>query len=220
MRYFDLSHPVVHGMISCPGLPGPVVDAHLSREASRGRYAPGTEFHIGRIAMIGNTGTYIDAPFHRHADGADLADLPLERLADLPVTLVRREPDAPRAIGPEALQGLPLAGRAVLVHTGHARRWGADAYFRDLPHLTRGAAELLCAAGAALAGIVAMNIDSTADPERPVHTLLLGAGPPIVENLTGLDALPEPCPGLRFFAVPAPVRALGSLPVRAFALAP
>jgi kynurenine formamidase len=220
MRFFDLAHPVVHGMTTCPGLPGPVVDAHLSREASRAHYGPGTEFHIGRIAMIGNTGTYIDAPFHRHADGADLAALPLERTANLPVALVRRAPGAPRAIGPEAFAGLSLAGRAVLVQTGHARHWGGEAYFHDLPYLTREAAELLCAAGAALAGIDAMNIDSTADPARPVHTLLLGAGVPIVENLTGLDALPGECPELRFFAVPAPVRALGSLPVRAFALAP
>jgi len=185
----DLSHPIVPGMTTYPGLPGPVVREHLSREASRAHYAPGTEFHIGAIDMVGNTGTYIDAPFHRHPCGADVA-------------------------------GLPLAGRAVLVQTGHSSHWGSAAYFHDHPFLTREAAGLLCAARAALVGIDSLNIDSTADPERPVHTLLLGAGVPIVEHLVRLETLPEPCPGLRFFAVPAPVRALGSFPVRAFALAP
>ena len=216
----DLSHPIVPGMSTCPGLPGPVVRVTLSREASRAHAAPGTEVPLGAIAMVGNTGTYIDAPFHRHPDGADVAGLPLERLATLPVTLVRRPPGADRAIGPEAFAGLALAWRAVLVQTGHARHWGGAAYFRDHPFLTREAAGLLSAAGAALVGIDSLNLDSTADPGRPVHTLLLGAGVPIVEHLTHLDALPDPCPGLRFFAVPAPVRTLGSFPVRAFALAP
>lgn len=221
MPFIDLSHPIRHGMTTYRGLPAPAISDHLSREASRGHYGPGTEFHIGRIDMVANTGTYIDSPFHRYADGADLAGLPITSLADLPVTLLRRAQDAPRAIGPEAFAGLHLAGRAVLVHTGHARHWGSEAYFADHPYLTRDACALLCAAGAALVGIDSLNIDSTDDPARPAHTLLLGANIPIVEHLTGLEALPDaPDSGLRFFAVPAPVEAFGSFPVRAFVIAP
>lgn len=212
--FVDLSHPVVHGVTSYRGLPAPIVCDYLSRVDSRAHYAPGTEFHIGRIEMVGNSGTYVDAPYHRYAHGLDLAELPLAALAELPALLV----DAPRgarALDAPLFAGLELRGRAVLVRTGWSAHYGSDAYFEGHPHLTRAAAELLVAAGARLVGIDSLNIDSTDDPVRPVHTLLLGAGIPIAEHLTRLELLPRT--GARFSAVPAPVRAMGSFPVRAYA---
>ena len=213
--FFDLSHTIVHGMTTYPGLPGPVICDYLSREASRGKYAPGVEFHIGRIDMVANTGTYVDSPFHRYADGADLAGLRLESLADLDTVVVDARDR--HAIGPERLAGLTLRGRAVLVRTGWDAHWGTPRYLADNPFLTAAAARALVEAGAALVGIDSLNIDDTGDPARPVHSLLLGAGIPIVEHLCGLDRLPER--GARFFAVPAKVAAFGTWPVRAFAIA-
>lgn len=218
MTLYDLSHTVTPGMVTYPGLPGPEVSDHLSREASRAHYAPGTTFQIGRVSMVASTGTYVDAPLHRYAYGADVAALPLASLADLPAVVLSRAPDVPPAVDAAALAGLDVAGCAVLVRTGHDRHWGTPAYHAaPLPHLTRCAALHLRDAGAALVGIDALNIDSMDDPERPVHTILLGAGVPIVENLANLGALPDS--GARFFAVPPPMAALGSFPVRAFALA-
>ncbi len=219
----ELSHPIEAGMRTYPGLPGPVVGEHLARTASRAHYAPGTEFSVGRIEMVGNTGTYLDAPFHRFADGADLAALALEALVELPGLLVRAPAEGQRAIDVEALaralDGRDPRGCAVLLHTGWARLWGQAAYLNDSrhPYLAREAAERLAAAGAALVGIDSLNIDDTADGERPAHTALLGAGIPIVEHLCGLDAL---LPGFRFSAAPAPVRGMGSFPVRAYARLP
>lgn len=215
-RLIELSHVIEHGLVTYRGLPAPEVCDYWTRESTRGRYAPGVEFHIGRVSLVGNTGTYVDAPFHRYADGADVADLPLERLADLEGRLVRAR--SVRAVGADAFPSAGLEGRAVLVETGWSRHWRSEAYFDGHPFLTRAAAEHLVAARVALVGIDSLNIDDTADPERPVHTLLLGAGIPIVEHLTGLDALPQT--GFRFFATPAKVRGLGSFPVRAFARIP
>ncbi|HXE58818.1 MAG TPA: cyclase family protein [Gemmatimonadales bacterium] len=212
-RFVDLSHTVEHGMITYRGLPAPVVGDHLSREASRERYAPGTEFQIGRIELVGNTGTYVDSPFHRFADGRDLADLPLESLADLPALVVRTRD---RAVTAEAFRAVDVTGRAVLVHTGWAAHWRTERYFEGHPFLTADAAELLVRRGAALVGIDSFNIDDTANPARPVHTALLGAGIPVVEHLRGLEQLPET--GARFFAVPVKVKDFGSFPVRAFAI--
>ena len=79
MRFVDLSHTVEHGMVTYPGLPAPVIGDHLSRADSAAHYDPGTTFQIGRIEMVANTGTYVDAPFHRYQDGGDLADLDLAR---------------------------------------------------------------------------------------------------------------------------------------------
>lgn len=213
----DLSHDIVHGMTTYPGLPGPDIGDHLSHEDSRPHYGPGTTFQIGRIEMVASTGTYIDSPYHRHPAKADLAGFDLARVADLPVAIVRIPEGAPRAVRADAFAGLDVAGCAVLVHTGWSRLWGADAYFGDWPHLTRAAAECLRDAGARLVGIDSVNIDTTHDPKRPVHTALLGADIPIVEHLTNLAAVPDA--GARFFAVPPKVRGMGSFPVRAFALA-
>ena len=217
-RILDVSHEIEHGMITYAGLPGPVISDFLSREASRARYSPGTEFHIGRIEMVANTGTYLDSPFHRYARGKDLAALPLERLADLPCTVVRMPAWAGRAIGPLGLAPERLRGRAVLVHTGWDRHWRTPRYSEGHPFLTGDAADELAEAGAALVGIDSFNIDATETGERPVHSRLLDAEIPIVEHLCRLETLPDE--GGRFFAVPVKVVGMGTFPVRAFVLAP
>ncbi len=214
LRFADLSHTITHGMITYPGIPGPVICDFLSRQGSRAKYAPGVEFHIGRIDMVANTGTYVDSPFHRYADGADLSGLRLESLADLDTLVV--DSGGQRAIGPERFQGLALAGRAVLVRTGWDLHWGTERYLSGNPFLTADAARYLTDQGAALVGIDSLNIDDTEDPARPVHSTLLGAEVPIVEHLCGLNQLPAE--GSRFFAVPAKVAGFGTWPVRAFAV--
>jgi len=213
-RFVDLSHPIEGGMTTYPGLPAPEVSEHLSREASASKYAPGTTFSIGRVVMVANTGTYVDAPYHRFAAGTDVAGLPLERLADLPGVVFDAR-GLGRAIGPELFGGVRLEGCAALVLTGWDSRWRKPEYGEGHPYLTRAAAESLVAAKAALVGIDSLNIDDTADLARPAHTVLLEAGIPIVEHLTNLAPLHGTA--FRFFAVPAPFEALGSFPVRAFA---
>ena len=212
----DLSHTVEHGMITYKGLPAPIVCDYLSREASRKLYAPGTEFHIGKIEMVANTGTYLDSPFHRYADGKDLSELPLERLADLEAVVVRWDRRG-RTVGLSALEGRPVRGKAVLIDTGWSAHWRTDRYFEGHPFLTRDAAEYLREAGAALVGIGSYNIDDTDDMARPVHSTLLGAEIPIVEHLTGLERMPDERG--RFFAVPVKVKGMGTFPVRAFGIA-
>ncbi len=209
----DLSHTVEDGLVTYPGLPAPAICDFLSREVSRTKYAEGTEFQIGRIEMVGNTGTYIDSPFHRYADGRDLSDLKLEELANLDGVLVTAEG---QATGPEAFEGVEVQGRAVLVRTGWDAHWATERYYSGSPFLTEAAARYLVDAGAALVGIDSLNIDDTADMRRPVHTVLLGADVPIVEHMTGLDRLPAT--GFRFFAVPVKVKGFGTFPVRAFAI--
>ncbi len=215
-RLVDLSHTVEHGMVTLKGYPAPIICDYLSREASRAIYAPGTEFHIGRIDMIANTGTYVDSPFHRYGDGKDLSELPLESLADLRAVVVRATGREGRAIGRDAFAGIDVRGRAVLVHTGHAAHWGTEAYFERHPYLTREAAEQLRDGGAVFVGIDTLNIDDTDDAERPVHSTLLRADIPICEHMRGLEGVPDG--GFRFFAVPVKVKAFGTFPVRAFAL--
>ena len=215
-RFIDLSHTVADGTVTYPGLPSPVICDFLSREESRGHYAPGTEFQIGRIDMVSNTGTYVDAPFHRYADGKDLSELPLESLADLEAVVVRAESGRGKAIDASAFDGLDVAGKAVLVHTGWSRHWNTDEYLTGHPYLTGDAAHHLREAGAALVGIDSLNIDGTHTGERPVHSELLAHDIPIAEHLTHLDALPDS--GARFFAVPVKVKAFGTFPVRAFAM--
>jgi len=212
----DVSHTVEDGMITYKGLPAPIICDYLSREASRRLYADGVEFQIGKIEMVANTGTYLDSPFHRFADGKDLAALDLGDLADLDCVLVRVAGRSERAIMPATFAGLELRGKAVLVHTGWDRHWRSDQYFEGHPFLTADAAQLLVDAGATLVGIDSYNIDDTADGRRPVHTGLLGAEIPIVEHLCGLEHLPDQ--GSRFFAVPVKVKGFGTFPVRAFAI--
>jgi len=194
-RLIDLSHTIEHGMVTYKGLPAPVISDWLSRDASSARYAVGTTFQIGKIGMLANTGTYIDAPFHRFERGKDIAAYPL---------------DAP------LFRGRDVRGKAVLLYTGWDAHWRTDRYALGHPFLTRAAAESLAESDAALVGIDSLNIDDDTDGARPAHTILLGAGIPIVEHLCGLGALPDQ--GFRFFAVPVKVKGMGSFPVRAFGL--
>jgi arylformamidase len=214
-RLVDLSHAVEHGMLTYKGLPAPVITDHMSREQSRANYAEGTEFQIGKITMVANTGTYLDAPSHRFADGQDLSGLDLAALAEVPGVLVRVTGARERAITRAAFGDTDVRGKAVLVHAGWDVHWRTDRYFEGHPYLTEEAAVHLKNAGAVLVGIDSFNIDDTADKRRPVHTTLLGAGIPIVEHLRGLDQLPTS--GFRFSAVPVKVKGMGSFPVRAYA---
>ncbi len=216
VRLVDLSHVIEDGMITYPGLPGPLIESHLSFDESAAHYAAGTEFTIGRLTMVSNTGTYLDTPGHRFRDGHDIADLPLDRCAMLPAVVV----DAGTGpIEPNRFHGQPVLGAAVLLRTGWDQHWGSERYGDAAhPHLTADAAKALADAGARLVGIDSVNIDATTDGERPAHTVLLACGIPVVEHLTNLAALPRL--GATFTAVPAPVRGLGTFPVRAFAAIP
>jgi len=217
-RLVDVSHIVEDGLVTYPGLPAPIVCDYLSRADSRAHYAPGVTFQIGRIEMVANTGTYVDSPFHRYEEGADLAGLALENLADLDGLVVDATSAQAREIGPAFFQGLPLASRAVLVRTGWDTHWATPAYFDGHPYLTRAAAELLREAGVALVGIDSLNIDDIRDGNRPVHSIVLGAGVPIVEHLCNLAALPTS--GFRFHATPVRFRGVGTFPVRAYGVVP
>ncbi|HLT90088.1 MAG TPA: cyclase family protein [Woeseiaceae bacterium] len=212
----DLSHVIESGMITYKGLPAPLICDYLSREASRSVYSAGTEFQIDRIEMVGNTGTYLDTPYHRFADGHDLADLPLERVADCEGMVIDVTGASGRVIDWQALAAGEVRGKAVLVRTGWDRHWRTDRYFENHPHLTEAAAEYLRDQGALLVGIDSLNIDDTSGGERPVHTVLLRAGIPIIEHMTGLERLPAD--GFRFSAVPPKVRRMGTFPVRAHAI--
>lgn len=213
-RLVDLTHPIEPGMTTYPGLPGPVVSDFLSREDSQARYAPGTTFQIGRVELVANTGTYVDAPFHRFARGADVGSLPLERLVDLEGIVFDWR--AGRAFDADLFEGSELESRAVLLRSGWDARWRTPAYAGEHPFVTRRAAEALVAARPALVGIDSLNIDDTQDPTRPAHTLLLAAGIPIVEHLANLAALPAS--GFRFHCAVAPLLGIGSFPARAYAL--
>lgn len=215
-RIIDVSHSVQDGLVTYPGLPGPIVCDFLSREASRAGYAEGTTFQIARIEMVANTGTYVDAPFHRFEDGADLAGLRIEQLAHLEGLVVEAGMQTARELDAALFAGFDLAGKAVLVRTGWDRHWATAAYFSGHPFLTAEAALWLRDAGAALVGIDSLNIDDTGDGVRPVHTTLLGAGIPICEHLCGLDHLPSS--GFRFHAVPVKFKGVGTFPVRAYAV--
>ena len=211
----DLSHVIEHDMITFKGLPGPHICDYWTREASAAKYDDGSSFQIGRIDMVANTGTYVDSPFHRYAEGKDLSELRLESLADLDGLVVRQPYEQGLAIDVAAFDGLEVRGKAVLVHTGWDRHWRTETYFTKHPFLTAAAAEWLVAGGAIFVGIDSHNIDDTAQRSRPVHTTLLGANIPIGEHLTNLGALPDH--GFRFSAVPPKIKGIGTFPVRAWA---
>ena len=212
----DLSHVIEHGMTTFGDLPGPHICDYWTREASAEKYDDGSSFQIGRIDMVANTGTYLDSPFHRYAEGTDLARLPLESLADLPGVVVRRPYADGLATDARHFAGLDVRGRAVLVATGWDRHWRTEAYKHDHPYLTAAAAEWLAEHGAALVGIDSYNIDRTELRARPVHTILLGAEIPICEHMTNLAALPNS--GFRLSAVPPKIAGMGTFAVRAFAV--
>ena len=215
-RLIDLSHVIEHGMTTHKGLPGPHICDYWSREASAANYDDGSTFQIGRIEMVANTGTYVDSPFHRYADGKDLSDLPLGSLADLEGLVVRRPFEDGLAVDADAFKGLDARGKAVLVHTGWSRHWRTEAYLSDHPFLAEAAAQALIEGGAAFVGIDSHNIDDTRGRARPVHSLLLGAEILIGEHMTGLEQLPDR--GFRFTAAPPKIKGMGTFPVRAFAV--
>ncbi len=212
MAFIDLSHTVEDGMITYKGLPAPIICDFLSREASKKLYADGTTFQIGKIEMCSNTGTYLDTPFHRFADGKDLSEIELPQMADLEGVVVR---DSRRAIDETAFRNVDVRGKAVLINTGWARHWRTEQYFEGHSFLTGAAASYLRDNGAVLVGIDSYNIDDTTDGARPVHTTLLGAGILIVEHMCGLEQVPPS--GFKFSAVPVKVKGMGTFPVRAFA---
>ncbi len=213
-KLVDVSHTVEHGMITYKGLPAPIISDHLSRAESLGRYAPGTEFQIGKIEMVANTGTYLDSPFHRYASGKDLAALDLYSLANLDGVVVRV---SEREITEKSFSEIEVKNKAVLVHTGWDKHWRTEEYSSgNHPFLTEGAATYLAKSGAALVGIDSFNIDATHGGTRPAHSILLGHDIPIVEHLCGLKDLPDS--GFKFFAVPVKVRQFGTFPVRAFGI--
>ena len=214
-RLIDLSHVIEDGLITYKGLPAPIICDYLSREDSRSIYAPGTEFQIGKIEMVTNTGTYLDCPFHRYADGKDLSQVALEAFTDLDGIVIRVPFTQRQAIDVDCFQGQALQGRAVLVHTGWDQHWKSDQYFSGHPYLTEAAARYLEAAGARLVGIDSMNIDNTAGNARPVHTILLRAEILIVEHLCNLAQVPDQ--GFTFSAIPPKFKGVGTFPVRALA---
>jgi kynurenine formamidase len=214
-QLIDLSHTIEHGLITYKGLPAPVICDFLSREQSRQHYAPGTEFQIGKIEMVANTGTYLDSPFHRYENGKDLSQLELTSLADLDGVVIDAAARA-RAITEAAFDGVDVRNKAVLIRTGWDAHWRTERYFEGHPFLTNDAAQFLAAQGALLVGIDSYNIDDTADLSRPAHTILLGADIPIVEHMCNLKLLPSN--HFKFFAVPVKVKGFGTFPVRAFAI--
>jgi kynurenine formamidase len=212
----DVSHDVEHGMITYKGLPAPLISDFLSREDSRSRYTEGTEFHIGRIEMVANTGTYMDSPFHRYAEGKDLSQLELSSIANLDGVCFRALNSAGQGIDATLFQRADIRGKAVLVHTGWDAHWGTERYFEGNPFLTQDAARFLADSGVRLVGIDSYNIDDTRDGSRPAHSILLGKDIPIVEHLCRLGSLPDD--GFKFFAVPVKVKGFGTFPVRAFCI--
>ena len=214
-KFIDLSHTIETGMITYKGLPAPVICDYLSREKSRKVYEAGTEFQIGKLEMVTNTGTYLDCPFHRFADGHDLAQIQPEQFADLPGLVIRHHLSQGLAVDVDAFRQQEVRGRAVLVHTDWAKHWRTDQYFEDHPFLTAEAAAYLVDHGATLVGIDSHNIDDTSGRTRPVHTTLLGANILIVEHLCNLQAMPDR--GFTFSAIPPKFQGAGTFPVRALA---
>jgi arylformamidase len=214
-KFVDLSHSIEHGLVTYKGLPAPIICDYLSREESRKQYAAGTEFQIGKIEMVANTGTYLDCPFHRYEHGKDLSEIGVTRLADLDGIVIRTGRRKTFAIDTDFFRGKELRGRVVLVHTGWDAYWNTDQYFEHHPHLTEEAARYLVECGVKLVGIDSVNIDDTRGGERPVHSRLLGAEVLIVEHLCNLEQLPDE--GFTFSALPPKFKGVGTFPVRALA---
>jgi arylformamidase len=213
MSRIDLSHVITEGLVTYPGLPSPVIGTHLSREAAEEVYGPGITFTIGVVEICTNTGTYLDVPFHRYADGHDLTGLSLDRVAEVPAICLDKRGET--AIDLTDLELSSSKGQAVLIRTDHSQFFGNERYAHAHPHLTELSATRLHDADVACVGIDSLNIDSTAGGERPVHSILLGADIPIIEHLTNLSALPAS--GFTFSAVPPKIEGAGTFTVRAYA---
>lgn len=214
-QFIDLSHTIEHGLITYKGLPAPIICDYLSREASKKVYAEGTQFQIGKIEMVTNTGTYLDCPFHRYEHGKDLSEVGVERLADLEGIVIRADHKQTQAIDASFFRGKELRGRAVLVHTGWDQYWNTEQYFENHPYVTEDAAQYLLDCGVKLVGIDSVNIDDTRGKTRPVHSLLLQAEILIVEHLCNLRQVPDE--GFTFSALPPKFKGAGTFPVRALA---
>lgn len=214
-NFIDLSHTIEDGLITYKGLPAPIICDYLSRDDSREFYEKGTEFQIDKIELVGNTGTYIDSPFHRYANGKELSEMHINQFVDLDGIVIRIDCEKTQAIHADYFRNREIRGRAVLVHTGWDKYWKTDRYFEDHPYLTQDAAEYLVECGVALVGIDSMNIDDTKGKARPVHTTLLGNEIPIVEHLCNLEKLPDE--GFTFTAAPPKIKDVGTFPVRAMA---
>lgn len=212
-KLIDLSHRIYDGLITYKGLPAPIICDYLSREQSQKVYGDDYQVQIGKIEMVTNTGTYLDSPFHFDAQGDDLADLPLEMLADLPAIVVDASDQI--EVGVAFFRDLDVSGKAVLVKTNWSKHWNTEQYFENHAYLTEEAALLLVGRGAKLVGIDSHNIDDTRGKLRPVHKHLLGNNVLICEHMTNLDQLPAT--EIRFFAVPPKITGAGTFPVRAFA---
>jgi arylformamidase len=213
--YLDLSHTIENGLVTYKGLPAPIICDYLSREESRKRYQEGTEFQIGKIEMVTNTGTYLDCPYHRYSDGKDLSQMNLSNFMDLNGIVIRVNHRKTLAVDAEFFKDKEIRGRAVLVNTGWDKHWNSEAYFENHPYLTEDAAQYLIDCGVKLVGIDSMNIDDTKGNARPVHSLLLGKEIPIVEHLCSLSLLPDE--GFTFTALPPKFKGVGTFPVRAMA---
>lgn len=216
MKKIDLSHTIEDGMITYKGLPAPLICDYMSRAASRQLYGNGTEFQIGKIEMVANTGTYIDAPFHRFADGKDLSELSLEKLVHLEAILIDARDVGKKGIDRSIFEGNYLKNKAVLIQTDWSKHWRTDQYFENHPFLTAAAAQYLKDSGAKLVGIDSHNIDDVNDLQRPTHTILLGADIPIVEHMTNLEAIGQE--EFYFTALPPKIKGFGTFPVRAVAM--
>jgi arylformamidase len=213
--FIDLSHTIEHGLVTYKGLPAPIICDYLSRENSKKFYAEGTEFQIGKIEMVANTGTYIDCPFHRYENGKDLSEMGLEAFTDLDAIVVKVPFTERLEITEEHFKNLKIKNKAVLIYTGWDKNWNTEKYYDNHPYLTEGAAKYLKDSGAKLVGIDSHNIDSTTGKTRPVHTTLLGAEILIVEHLCNMQSLPKD--GFKFSAIPPKFKGVGTFPVRAMA---
>jgi len=213
-KIIDLSHAIENGLETYRGLPAPIICDYLSREESKKIYDEGTSFHIGKIEMCSNTGTYLDAPFHRYENGKDLSELPLESVAHLDAIKIIVSPQV-TAIDKTYLEKYSVSGKAVLIQTSWSRYWNTEKYYEGHPYLTEDAAEFLKDSAALLVGIDSYNIDDVRGGARPVHSVLLGSDILIVEHMHNLASVP--CDGFKFYAVPVKVKGFGTFPVRAFA---
>ena len=217
-RVVDLSQRVHGRLRTYPGIPSPEITAFLTHEQSRARYQGQCELLFSQVNIVAGVGTYLDSPYHRDPALPDHASLPLASLVDLETVVVDLRGHAGRAIDAAALGSAARAGAAVILWTGMDEHWETDRYWADGPHLTEDAAALLVRSKIALLGVDFLNVDDTSDPRRPVHTALLRAGIPIIENLTNLSALPAR--GARLHAAALPIEGAASFPIRAYAMVP
>lgn len=213
-KLVELNHALEDRMRAYPNLPRPRIKAFLDHSASQPLYDGKAEFYIGKVEMVCNLGTYLDSPFHRHRDKADLSQVPLEDVAGIPGIAINAAAAANRSITLDCNES-ELKGNAALIRTGWDRRWGTDSYWEPGPYLSEESVDLLIRSKAKLVGVDFWNVDNTLDPTRPAHTKLLASNILIVENLRNLSALPRT--GFRFYAVPPRIATGASFPVRAFA---